>query len=147
MVTTQGRLARDGVSLHYWLTTNDPDAPLLVCTHGGAMDHRMWDSQVGALVKAYRILTWDLPGHGLSKCSGSRYSVDAACDDLVALMDAANAESAVLVGHSVGATISQLVALRYPRRVRALIGIGAACATLPPTVNSADAPGSESSCA
>ena len=133
MGTTRGRLERGAVELHWWLTADDPDAPLLICTHGGAMDHRMWDAQVAALAKDYRILSHDLRGHGLSTCPASRFSVDAACDDLVALMDTIDAETAVLVGHSVGATVSQLVALRHPHRVRALVGIGAACVTIAPT--------------
>jgi len=92
MGATQGQLTRDGVEVHWWLTANDPDAPLLVCTHGGAMDHRMWDSQVDGLAHDYRILSHDLRGHGQSKCPGSKFSVDAACDDLVALIDTVGAE-------------------------------------------------------
>ena len=134
MGVAQGHIERDRVELHWWLEGEDPDAPLVVCTHGGAMDHRMWDAQVTALAREYRILSYDLRGHGLSRCLASEFSLDAACEDLVALMDVVDAEAAVLVGHSVGATVSQLVTLRHPRRVRALIGIGASCATMPPTI-------------
>ena len=133
MGETAGTLARDGVVLHWWMTSGDSAAPLVVCTHGGAMDHRMWAPQVDALCSTYRVLTHDVRGHGLSRCTGAQFSLDAAADDLVALMDAAGAEKAVLVGHSVGASVSQLVALRHPARVAALVGIGAACITMPTT--------------
>lgn len=121
----------DGVDLHWWVSSDQAVDPLVVFTHGGAMDHDMWESQIAAFAPRHRVLTYDVRGHGSSKCSGARFSLDAACDDLVALIDAAGAQSAVLVGHSFGATISQLVALRHPRRVRALVGVGAACATMP----------------
>lgn len=132
MAMTASALARDeGVQLHWWSTSGDAAGPLVVFTHGGAMDHEMWESQVAAFAPRYRMLTHDVRGHGLSQCSGAQFSLDSACDDLVALIDATGAESAVLIGHSFGATISQLVALRHPEKVRALVGIGAACATMP----------------
>jgi len=121
----------DGVQLHWWVTPGQPADPLVIFTHGGAMDHRMWESQVAALAPRYRVVTHDVRGHGLSTCSGAQFSLDSACEDLVALIDAAGAQSVVLVGHSFGATISQLVALRHPDRVAALVGIGSACATMP----------------
>lgn len=132
MVMTESTLARDdGVQLHWWFTAVDAAAPWVVFTHGGAMGHEMWAAQVAAFAPRYRVLTHDVRGHGLSQCSGAQFTLDSACDDLVALIDAAGAESAVLVGHSFGATISQLVALRHPEKVRALVGVGAACATMP----------------
>ncbi len=121
----------DGVQLHWWTTSDQAVERTVIFTHGGAMDHEMWESQVTAFAPGYRVVVHDVRGHGLSKCSGAQFSLDSACEDLVRLIDAAGSESAVLVGHSFGATISQLVALRHPEKVRALVGIGAACATMP----------------
>ncbi len=134
MTVRDGVLDREGARLHWWLTSEGANDPLVVCTHGGAMDHRMWDRQVNALASQYRVLTHDVRGHGCSDCPASEFSADAAADDLIALLDAAGAEQAVMIGHSVGASISQLVALRRPDRVRALVGVGAACITMPATV-------------
>ena len=132
MAMMKSALTRDdGVQLHWWSASGDATRPLVVFTHGGAMDHEMWESQVAAFAPRYRVLTHDVRGHGLSKCSGAQFFLDSACDDLIALIEAAGAESAVLVGHSFGATISQLLAVRHPEKVRALVGIGAACATMP----------------
>jgi len=128
----ESTLARDdGVQLHWWSTSDDVTGPLVVFTHGGAMDRGMWEAQAAAFAPRHRVLTHDVRGHGLSQCSGAQFSIDSACDDLGALIDTAGAESAVLVGHSFGATISQLLALRHPEKVRALVGVGAACATMP----------------
>ncbi len=129
----EGVLDREGARLHWWLSPGGATAPLVVCTHGGAMDHRMWDPQVNELASQHRVLTHDVRGHGLSSSPASTFSVDAAAEDLIALIDTAGAEKVVLIGHSVGASISQLVALHHPDRVGALIGIGAACITMPAT--------------
>ena len=129
----EGVLDREGARLHWWLSPGGATAPLVVCTHGGAMDHRMWDPQVSELASQHRVLTHDVRGHGLSSSPASTFSVDAAAEDLIALIDTAGAEKVVLIGHSVGASISQLVALHHPDRVGALIGIGAACITMPAT--------------
>lgn len=134
MRATQGTLKRNGIEIEWWLTAERPDDPLVVCTHGGAMDHRMWKPQVSALANRYRVLTYDVRGHGASHCTAAQFSLQAARDDLAALIDSAGVQSAILVGHSFGATISQLLALEQPSRVRALVGVGAACATMPSSV-------------
>ena len=115
------------------MTSGDSRVPLIVCTHGGAMDHRMWDSQRDAF-RQYtgndlrrpmpRVIDGVLP---------RMFSLDEAADDLVALIHTTERRAAVLVGHSVGASISQLVALHHPERVTAMVGIGAACMTIPAT--------------
>lgn len=131
MSATYDTLTRGNATIHWWLEGPD-DAPLIVFTHGGAMDHRMWDAQVAAFRGDHRVLTYDVRGHGASKCPAEAMSLEASRDDLLALMDQLGAEKAVLVGHSVGATISQLAAVKSPQRVTALIGIGAVCATIAP---------------
>ena len=61
------------------------------------MDHRMFDSQVSAVVGAgYRALTWDPRGHGLSKPIGDGFSVEGASEDLLAILDRLGATRAFL---------------------------------------------------
>jgi len=133
MAVKLGKLDRDGAHIHWRLTSEDDDSALVVFTHGGAMDHRMWQQQVDSLSAHYRVLTYDVRGHGQSRCAAPLFSVEAAADDLVALLDMVGEKRAVLIGHSVGASVSQLVALQQPGRVAALVGIGAACVTIPQT--------------
>lgn len=121
---------RQGCPLHYWLD-GPPDAPLVALTHGAAMDHRAWAAQVPVLARHYRVLTWDVRGHGLSRPWGEGYAINRAADDLLALLDAAGAATAILIGHSIGGSIVQEVVYRQPDRVSALSVIGATCTTLP----------------
>jgi 3-oxoadipate enol-lactonase len=124
-------LVRDGVELHYWLG-GVHDAPLVALTHGASMDHRMFEPQLNMLLPGCRVLLHDVRGHGRSQTPGSAFSVDAAVADLGALLDAIGARDAVLVGHSLGGTISQLATENAPSRVRAFVGVGSACATMRP---------------
>ena len=115
---------RAGSQLHYW-TVGPADAPLVVCTHGASMDHRLFEPQREALLDAgYQLLVWDMRGHGLSKPMGPEFSVAAATDDLRAVLYAAGVNEVTLVGHSFGGFVSQEFIYRYPDRVRALVTIG-----------------------
>lgn len=124
----------DDCTVRWWLSDPDPDALLVVCTHGGGMDHRMFAPQVPALAPRWRLLVYDVRGHGASRCPASSFSLEAATRDLLALIDAAGARDAVLVGHSFGGTIAQLAMREWPERVRAFVGIGASCMTMWPTL-------------
>lgn len=128
-------LERPGATLTWWDSVPGDGKPGLspvVFTHGGAMDRHLWDGQVAeAFTRGHRCVTHDLRGHGESSCGGSDFSIDACADDVLAIMDAAGIDSAVLVGHSVGASVAQMAALRAPDRVSGLVGVGCCCITLP----------------
>jgi pimeloyl-ACP methyl ester carboxylesterase len=92
--------------------------PPVVFIHGAGGTHQHWLYQVRDLPDAPSYAV-DLPGHGRSEGSG-RDSIAAYGDWLVAFLDAAGVEKAVLVGHSMGGGIAQDVALRYPARLAGL---------------------------
>ncbi len=119
-----GVLERQGCPLHFWLA-GPPDAPLVAFTHGVLMDHRVFVHQVPELARRYRVLTWDVRGHGRSRPLGRSFSIARAAGDLEAILDHVGADRAALVGHSMGGYISQELALRQPDRVSALIAVSA----------------------
>ena len=120
---------RQGCPIHYWLT-GPSDKPLIVFTHGVVMDHTIFDNQVHALSKYYRVLTWDVRGHGLSRPMGEGFSINQATEDLIAILNHINCHQATLVGHSMGGYISQELLFKYPDRVNALTVIGSSCITI-----------------
>ena len=124
--TEGGReLTRAEVRLRYWLE-GDPEAPLVALTHGVSLDHRTFASQVPALVAAgYRVLTWDIRGHGASQPLGPGLTIADVGEDLAALLDAVGAERAVLAGQSFGGMVIQDLLARQPERVSALVVMGA----------------------
>ncbi len=121
-------LERAGCAIHYWLT-GDPAAPLMILTHGAGADHRMFDPQIAVLATSYRVLTWDVRGHGRSRPLGGAFAFQDAVEDLLALLDAVGRQQAILVGQSMGGNIGQEVAFRQPERVRALVVIDSTCNT------------------
>lgn len=131
---TEGeRLQRSGSDIHYWIAGPD-DGPLVACTHGASMDHRMFDPQVPPLVAGgYRVLTWDICGHGQSKPIGEEFTVSTVTEDLRALIDHLGHERAILIGQSFGGYVSQELTFRYPERVNAIVVIGATDITTLPS--------------
>jgi pimeloyl-ACP methyl ester carboxylesterase len=127
--TTEYVFERADCCLRCWLA-GPVDSPLIVLTHGAAMDHRMFAAQVEILAQQYRVLVWDVRGHGQSRSAGGTFSLPAAVEDLLALLDGLGYEQATLVGHSMGSYMGQEIAFRYPHRVKALVAIDSTCLTL-----------------
>lgn len=92
----------------------------LVLLHGGAVDHRMWAAQLSSFDERH-VIAPDARGHGDSSDANAPYRL---ADDVVALLDALDIESAVLVGVSMGGGTAVDVALEHPGRVAALVVSG-----------------------
>ena len=114
------RLDRNGVAIHY---EDRGTGPPVLLSHGFAATGRMWDAQVAALCDRYRLIRWDMRGHGDSDApsDAGRYSHALAVGDMAAVLDACGVERAVLVGLSLGGFLSLLFHVRWPARVRALV--------------------------
>lgn len=96
----------------------------LVFVHGYGCDQNMWRYVAPEFSKAHKTVLYDLTGMG--KSDFGAYDFDeyrdlrAHAKDLVAILEELAINQAVLVGHSVGATIACLAALDCPDRVKAL---------------------------
>lgn len=110
-----GVLPFDGCDLHYWLG-GKKDAPVVVFNHALGVDHHMFDEQAQALLKSYRVLLWDLRGHGES-VADRPFSLEQSHRDLLALLDHLDIEQVTLVGISLGGYVSQWFAHYYPDRI------------------------------
>lgn len=112
--------AIDGVTISYRLT-GPANGPGLVFANSLGTDARIWDDMVGPLSAHYRVLTYDKRGHGLSDAPPGPYSLDDHVDDLLGLLDHVGFSRFAMVGVSVGGLIAQLLTLREPQRVAALV--------------------------
>jgi 3-oxoadipate enol-lactonase len=128
-VSTKQVIERDGCSLHYWLAGCE-NQPLIVFTHGAGLDHREFDAQVAFVAQEYRVLTWDVRGHGLSQLNGKAFTIRDTVNDLLALLDQVHCEQATFVGHSMGGNIHQELVFYHPEYVQALVMLGCTCNTL-----------------
>jgi pimeloyl-ACP methyl ester carboxylesterase len=119
---------KNGLTIHYQQVGEGPD---LVMVHGLTGNLAVWHLQiVPELSEHYRVLTYDLRGHGHSDTPASGYSLDAMAEDLLQLLDALEIERPLIAGHSYGADIALYHALAHPDRVREVIAIEAALPAL-----------------
>lgn len=102
------------------------DDPALVFVHGLACDHTAWRHQTPFFAAKHRTLAIDLPGHGTSEVLDAPYTQELFAEAVVAMLDAASVDRAVLVGHSMGAEVCRVVAERHPEKVRALVAVDGA---------------------
>src|SRR5690349_12205610 len=103
-----------------WREAGPRDGEHVALLHGLGGSRTAWDPQIEALAAAgYRVAAWDMPGYGASE-SIEPLSFGALADAVGRWLDALGAESAHVVGLSLGGMIAQHVALRLPARVRSL---------------------------
>jgi pimeloyl-ACP methyl ester carboxylesterase len=110
----------NGISLYYEVTG---DGPPLVLVHGFACGLRTWDPQVRALARQWRVVTYDVRGHGISEAPAdpAAYSQPISIADLRALMEHLQTGPAAVGGLSMGGNIALNFALAHPEMVTALI--------------------------
>lgn len=118
---------RAGVKIYFEDTGGDGDVVFL--THGFGSSSATWDGQM-ELVKNFRIVRWDMRGHGLSDSpkDPAAYSKRHQVDDMMAVLDACEVPCAVFVGHSMGgfdSMLFQLCSAQHAQRMKALVVVSA----------------------
>ena len=113
-------LQRDDLGLHF--EVSGEGLPVLL-THGFSATSAMFAGTARALVPDYRVVTWDLRGHGSSDSPDdpSLYSPELVMSDMVALLDHLDIGRAVVGGHSVGGFLTLQFAIAHPETVCALV--------------------------
>ncbi|MEJ5221047.1 MAG: alpha/beta fold hydrolase [Tepidiforma sp.] len=111
---------RDGVRIFY---EAHGEGPPVLLSHGYSATSRMWQGQVEALAPRYRVITWDMRGHGQSDSPDdpASYSEAHTVADMAAILDALGIERAVIGGLSLGGYMSLAFHLAHPGRTRALM--------------------------
>ncbi|CAN5340510.1 alpha/beta hydrolase [soil metagenome] len=103
------------------------DVQPIVQIHGTSASLHTWEGWVAALEKEHRVITFDLPGFGLTGPSADGdYSDTAYIDFVAALLDKLKLRQVILGGNSLGGEIAWEFAAAQPARVSALILVDAA---------------------
>ncbi|MDO8688043.1 MAG: alpha/beta hydrolase, partial [Dehalococcoidales bacterium] len=108
----------NGSSIHYEITGS---GKTIILIHGLGGNSQRWETLVPALSRHYRVLTWDVRGHGQSDKSEGDYSVKLFASDLAAVLEKQQIRSAFVLGHSMGGIIALRFALDFPNLCSALI--------------------------
>ncbi|UYG07422.1 alpha/beta fold hydrolase [Halomonas sp. M4R1S46] len=109
----------DGRSVAYRLLGAEAN-PLVVLAHPLGMTQAVWDDLLPALLPRYRVLTWDLPGHGASQAwpaDGGEITPAALAAEALALVDAAGAARFHFVGTSIGGVVGQQLLAEHAERL------------------------------
>jgi pimeloyl-ACP methyl ester carboxylesterase len=93
----------------------------IVLLHGAGANGHSWHNQLDHLGRAHSPIAIDLPAHGRSSGVEGLKSIEEYSDFTVAFMDTLGISSAVIGGRSMGGAIAMDMALRYPKRVEALV--------------------------
>jgi 3-oxoadipate enol-lactonase len=110
-------IERSGILISFETAGSGESATLI---HGVGSNLESWDNVLPQLAARFRVLRYDLRGHGQSGKPPGPYALDDFVQDLRALLDACGIDVTRLVGFSFGGLIAQAFTLRYPDRVRRL---------------------------
>ena len=119
-------LSVKGVQLHYALEGKE-GAPVVALSNSLSTDMRMWQPQMAALAAKYRVLRYDVRGHGKSAVAPAPYSVEALADDLAGLVEGLGLGPVHVVGLSLGGMTAQVLAVRRPELVLSLGLVATTC--------------------
>ena len=107
--------------IHYALS-GPADAPVLILSNSLGTDYSLWDPQTPAFEKQFRLLRYDMRGHGKSSAPKPLYSVAGdLVPDLLALADSLSIDRFHFCGLSVGGMIGMTLALQAPQRLHKLV--------------------------
>jgi len=110
----------NGIEINYELHGKE-GAPWLVLSHSLACTVRMWDPQLEAFKGGWRILNYDMRGHGQTSAPATPYTLEMLADDVLGLVSSLKIKNAVYCGLSIGGMIGQTIALRGPGPFRAMV--------------------------
>jgi 3-oxoadipate enol-lactonase len=114
------RILVNGVHLSYREEgTGDP----IFLIHGLSSSKEIMYPMMNKLKHLYRIIAYDVRGHGESD-KPTHFTLDDHASDLVALMNALNIKKAVLIGLSMGSYIAQTTAIKSPEKIQKMILMG-----------------------
>jgi 3-oxoadipate enol-lactonase / 4-carboxymuconolactone decarboxylase len=110
----------DNTRLFYRLEGVDT-RPVLVMSHSLGCDHGQWDHQTRDLLPHFRILRYDMRGHGASDVAPGDYSIERLGRDVLGIVDALAIDKFAFCGLSIGGMIGQWLGASAPERLTRLV--------------------------
>ena len=102
------------------------DGPFVVLIHGLGLHRHMWQWQIDSLTAHFRVVTYDLLGHGESDDVGGDYQMAQMVQQMSELLDHLNIKRCAVVGFSLGGLIAQAFAIAHPQAMQRLVILNSA---------------------
>lgn len=118
------KIHSNGIDIACDVAGGEGEGPWLILAHSLATHRGLWQPQIAALRDHFRILSFDMRGHGASTAPEGAYSFEQLAADVVGLMDALKIEAASYVGLSIGGMVGQFLGLLAPQRFERLVLAG-----------------------
>lgn len=103
------------------VSTTNPDGPTVVMLHGMTAHNDSWRPMIARMTTPGRVICPDFRGHGFSEWSRDGYWLADYVDDTVALLDLLDIDQVHIVGHSLGARVSMVLAHTLGARTQSLV--------------------------
>ncbi len=113
-------IERAGVRLHYEVSGN-PAGGVLVFGNSLGSNLRMWDKVLPSFESTYRVVRFDMRGHGRTSLSAEPFGIGDLGRDVLGLLDALDLDSVNFCGLSLGGMVAMWLGIHAPRRVRRLV--------------------------
>lgn len=110
----------NGIQINYELSGQD-GAPVVMLSHSLASSMVMWNPQLDLLASHFKVLRYDIRGHGGSEAPEGAYTLELLAEDVVALLDVLGIDRVHFVGLSIGGMIGQGLALNHGDRLKNLV--------------------------
>lgn len=100
---------------------SETQGPCVVLLHGYLESMYVWDDFVPLIYKQLRVVTLDLPGHGISQVVGEVHSMEFLADTVAAALDTLGIDRCTVVGHSMGGYVALALCERHPERLDGVV--------------------------
>jgi 3-oxoadipate enol-lactonase/4-carboxymuconolactone decarboxylase len=105
----------------YWRCDGADDRPALLLGNSIGTDHSLWDPVMPALMRSFRVLRFDMRGHGASDAMPGEYRIEDLARDALLVADAAGAKRFHYAGISLGGMIGMWLGAHAPARLDKLV--------------------------
>ena len=105
-----------------WYTAEGRDsAPAVLLLHSLGTSHELWDEQMPALRKSFRVIRYDMRGHGRSSVFADELTIEQLAGDAMAVLDAVGVPRAAVCGISIGGVTGIWLGQHASPRVKRLV--------------------------
>ncbi len=118
---TMKEIKRDNAVINYKMTGKGDTSLLFV--HGSYINQTYWDDQVKYFSERFKVITLDLPGHGLSGRERKDWSTQGFAEDVNTLIKELDLKNVILIGHSWGADVNLIAATKNPQPIIGFIAV------------------------